>query len=152
MAKIKIKQYNYSNKFKKKIMLFSDIHYYSKKDQPILDRLLKIVKERKPDYICITGDLIEVNPINDEEILLDFLYQLRKQTLVLIVLGNHDLRTFKAKYLFDNLLFKKIKQTGCIILNNNCYKVDGINFLTIFKTTGYCINSYSIGFKQRRFT
>ena len=74
--RIKIKNYTYSNKFNKKILLFSDIHYYSKKDKKVLNKLLKITKKLKPDYICIAGDLIDTNPIYDKEILLDFFSQL----------------------------------------------------------------------------
>ena len=131
MAKIKIKHYTYSNKFNKKIMLLSDIHYYTKKDKYVLDNIIEIVKNNKTDYICITGDLVDANPISDSDILLNFLKELQSKATVLICLGNHDMKNIKTKYNYDEVLWNKIKKTGCHVLDNTSFKDNDVTFLGI---------------------
>ncbi len=138
--KIRIKHYTYSNKFKKKILLFSDIHYYSKKDKKVLDNLLEISKNIKPDYICITGDIIDTNPIFNPEILINFFNDLTNFTKVIICLGNHDVKNQDREYVYDTKLWNQIKKTGCHILDNECYSDGKITFLGITLPFSFYLN------------
>ena len=138
--KIRIKHYTYSNKFKKKILLFSDIHYYSKKDKKVLDNLLEISKNIKPDYICITGDLIDTNPIHNQEVFIDFFNKLASFTTVIIGLGNHDVKNKNREYVYDTKLWNSIKKTGCHVLNNECYNDKEITFLGITLPFSFYLN------------
>ena len=55
----KVEHSFYSSKMKndKKIILLSDLHYYSDMDEKKLLKLAKKIAEERPDYICISGDL-----------------------------------------------------------------------------------------------
>lgn len=128
MKKNKIVPYKIKSKLNKKIVLLTDIHYYSKKDKKILDKIVDDVKSIKPDYICISGDLIETSAIKEEEYLLSFLRQLSIIAITLISLGNHDVRDLKQKqYSYNLKLFEKIEKTGCYLLDNKVYKDEFIN-------------------------
>ena len=54
-----------------KLVILSDVHYYSKKNKKKLDRILNKVKTLNPDFICMPGDTIDQHDIYDEELLLD---------------------------------------------------------------------------------
>ena len=138
--RIKIKNYTYSNKFNKKILLFSDIHYYSKKDKKVLNKLLKITKKLKPDYICIAGDLIDTNPIYDKEILLDFFSQLTDLATVIIGLGNHDIKNLNKEYVYDEKLWNSIKKTKCHVLDNETFNDGNVTFLGITLPFSFYLN------------
>ena len=83
--KIVNKIYNISNKLNKKIVLISDIHYYSKKDVFRLNNIYNNIKKINPNYICITGDTIEKSSVFDLELLIDWLNKLTTICKVFIV-------------------------------------------------------------------
>lgn len=80
---------------KLKVAHISDIHYTKNFSLSLQRNIIRNIKEFIPDYICITGDIVDsINVIDDKEIsknLLIFLEALASISKVFIVLGNHDL-------------------------------------------------------------
>ena len=80
--KIINKKYNISNKLNKKIVLISDIHYYSEKDIKQLNNVLDNIKKLNPSYICISGDLIDYSSVLDFDLLVEWLNKLANITII----------------------------------------------------------------------
>ena len=85
----------YTNKDinKIKIAVISDIHYYQEYKDKIFCRLLKQIKNNKPDYITIVGDILDSSNINDIKRLVNFFKELASIAPTLFVKGNHDEKT-----------------------------------------------------------
>ena len=73
-----------------KIALMSDIHYAPKYKTKILDDLYNQIIENKPDYICITGDILDNALYKKLDPLIKWFEDLAKISPVIIVYGNHD--------------------------------------------------------------
>jgi len=132
--KIINKEYNINNIFNKKIVLISDIHYYSKKDILRLNNIYDNIKKIKPNYICITGDTIEKSSVFDLNLLIEWLKKITNICKVFIVLGNHEfyLNKIKAKDKLDNTFILRLNRIKNLYFLNNTNKiVDGINFIGI---------------------
>ena len=100
----------------------ADIHFSSITTTRFLDKLKDYLLAIKPDYIMITGDLIDspkvVNNKDKIKELVTFLTSLSKEVKVLISLGNHDV-IYNDSYQF----FNKINEINNIyVLNNTSYK------------------------------
>ena len=133
MGRIIKKNYDVEAKLNKKIVILSDIHYYSKKDIKKLNKVLKKLEFIKPNYICIPGDLIDEAKINDKELLLEWLTKLSKICKVIISVGNHELFITKKHIpTFNTGLIEQIKNIDNIIyLDNEIYNDSNINFIGI---------------------
>lgn len=127
------KKYNISNSYNKRIVLVSDIHFFNKKIVPLLYELLDSIKKLKPDYICITGDLVDDKNIKDKCLLIDWIKDLSKICIVLISIGNHELRfNHKIEQDYDHELFDKIDRIKNVyVLDNKIKRVCGINFIGV---------------------
>lgn len=139
--KLKIKNTKISNKFKKKICLIADIHFYYDTNPAIFDLIINNIKRNKPDYICISGDITDRKEIVEDpimNILYSFLNDLGNLAQVYIILGNHDL-TANKDLLIENL--KKIKNINfleeAIIDNDISIHVYNQTKETYQKETGY---------------
>ena len=90
----------------------SDIHF--KKNSFKIRRLLKILDEIHPDYLFITGDLIDRKTSNIEEFRA-FVSELRDKSknLPIMVLGNHEHKNPKIKE-----FLKIIEESGIKVLRN----------------------------------
>ena len=112
----------YSNKVRKKIkvVLLSDIHFSKYFIIDNLESIRNSISKLAPDYICISGDIIdEVNIVHDTKlinVLTNFLTDLANISKVFISLGNHDIRNNK-----DLLYFKDLKTNNLYLLNNSYY-------------------------------
>lgn len=115
----------YSSKIKKdiNIVLIADIHfsrYFNINKFNIVKDKIKLLK---PDYICISGDIIDLYDILEDKHLLDiltsFLVDLTKISKVFIALGNHDINNNK-----DLLYFKDLVKIDNLYLLNNSYYID----------------------------
>lgn len=129
-----IKQhYKLSNDLKKRIVLISDIHYYCKDIIPNLYNLLKEIKATNPDFICITGDLVDDMNITSSNYLVKWLKSLSNIADVLISMGNHEqYYNHELKPDYDKKLFKKINEIDNVyVLDNETYKINNINFIGI---------------------
>lgn len=132
MANIKITNYKINNNLNKKIVLLSDIHYYSRKDLTKLERIYDKVKELNPNYICIAGDFIDEAKVLDEDLFIFFLKKLSKISKVIMSLGNHDvtIRGEEKEYFYNDNIFNKIKHVRNVYLLDNDIKViDNIRFI-----------------------
>jgi len=90
----------------------SDIHF--KKNSFKTEKLLKLLDEIHPDYLFITGDLIDGKTDNLEEFRV-FVSELRNRSknLPIMVLGNHEYKNPKSKE-----FLKIIKESGIKVLRN----------------------------------
>lgn len=132
MGQIKIKKVKfYSNKINNRIVLISDIHYYSKNDRIKLDNILLNIKTLSPDYICILGDICDQTKILDEDILIAWLQELTKIADVVMVYGNHDITLCDSGCSCLNYkLFNRIKKIkNLYLLDNKILKMKGICFI-----------------------
>lgn len=121
-----------------KICVISDIHFSYQVTDAKLNALLDKLRERKPDYIFLPGDLIDSNDMifkkSEEERLLKFLSQLGEISKTLISVGNHDFykkaskeykkRTGEKWEIFENREFvsKVRKLKNIYYLDNAVYK------------------------------
>ena len=124
----KITKYELKTDFDLIIAHFSDIHYANKFDLKKLDEIVSNMSELKPNYICITGDLIDnIGVALDDKmtILIDFLNKLSKISKVIVGLGNHDTRKYKD--LVDNKWYEKLDKK-LILLNNSSYEDEHVYF------------------------
>lgn len=130
--KIINKEYNISSKLNKKIVLISDIHYYNKKDIICLNKVLDNIKSIDPNYICITGDIMDNANIADFDLLIEWLIKLSNITIVFMVLGNHEYYNVNHTYKLNDNYINKIKRINNLyFLNNKNIIMDGINFVGI---------------------
>lgn len=130
--KIVNKKYNLSNKLNKKIVLISDMHYYSKKDIKRLNDVLDNIKKINPDYICISGDILDRANVHDFDLLIKLLKKLSSITKVIMTLGNHEFYFNKRKkvYKLNDEYINKIKKIeNLYFLDNENKIIDNINFI-----------------------
>ena len=73
-----------------KLALISDIHFNDKFKRKIFTKILNEINNNKPDYITITGDILDTSNTSNLDDLKDFLESLSKISTTLVVLGNHD--------------------------------------------------------------
>ena len=132
MANIKITNYEIKSIIDKKIVLISDIHYYSRHDLSKLESIYNKIKTLSPNYICIAGDFIDEAKVLEDDLFVFFLKKLSKIGKVIISLGNHDI-TIKGKektYFYNDELFNKIKRIRNIyLLDNETKVIDDICFI-----------------------
>ena len=130
--RIYVSKYKLNNKINKDIRIvhFSDIHFDLSYNLKRFDMILNKVKLLEPDYICITGDIIDnagiIKNVGGYHILNDFFTNLSSLAKVIISMGNHEM-----KYLgnYDNLAYKEVinsfkSMNNIIVLDNSTY-VDG---------------------------
>lgn len=127
---------------KTRIVLISDIHYHSTFDIRKFKIILDNIKSLRPNYICITGDLIDNSKVfNDElsyKIFIDFIKNLGKITKVIITLGNHEIESKNYKINEHNELIGKYKNIDNVtILNNEIYVENNIKFIGYNPTYEY---------------
>lgn len=139
------KEHNYvveNNKvINKRIVLISDIHYGGDFKKDKISLILDKITDLKPDYIALTGDLIDNTNILEDCIIKKeikkFLKSLTNITKVIMCIGNHDQfilkkRGFKCEYEFisNKKWFEEIKKIpNLILLDNDCYIEDKIKFI-----------------------
>lgn len=132
MGKIKLTKIKVSNsKFNSKVVLISDIHYSKKEDIFKLNKVLEKIQTLKPNYICILGDTLDEAKVLDEDYIINWLVLLSKISKVIMVHGNHDFALYKSHTPYYNeKLFNKIsKIKNLVLLNNEMYEENGINFI-----------------------
>lgn len=127
-----------SNKIKekKKLFLFSDVHF--KDGFPIkkLTQILMQAELAEPDYICIAGDLVDdAKWLGDVYLLSAFLDNLSKIAPIIMGFGNHDLLTRKAGnwvyYVNEDYFEMLLKKPKLHLLDNRGFKDKDIEFTGI---------------------
>lgn len=132
--------YNTNTKKDLTIIHISDIHFNTNTSLSKLNKLTTEIKKNNPDYIMISGDLIDEPKIikNKYKIkeLLQFLSNLSEITKIFISLGNHDI--FSPE---DLKFFNKLNELKNIyILDNDCYKDEFIYISGITLPNNYYYN------------
>lgn len=134
----KTKDYVYIPKTNSKINIIqiSDLHYSDLTTEQELLKILKKINKLNPDYITITGDIIDsVENIKDNNrkiILINFLSVLSSIAPTIISLGNHDyyqLEKNNSIYNYTTSFWEQVKNLPNIyLLNNQTYKNHQIEF------------------------
>ncbi len=124
-----------------KIALLSDIHYSKEITIKFLDELYLELKNGKPNYICIAGDLLDESK-NADNIIFNWLEKLSSLCPLLICIGNHDVlnkKRFKEEYAPNNSFFFKLNQRKNIyVLDNRSIKLNGILFHGYKEKWNFC--------------
>ena len=118
-----------------KIAHISDIHFSHKYNSKRLGMIKNKIKTINPDYICITGDTVDIHDVvydtNYPE-LKQFINDLSEVGKVIISIGNHEYIKMeengfgKTK---DIEWLKKLKTDKIIILDNKIYEENNISFI-----------------------
>ena len=134
--RINEKKYNISNNnIETKIIHISDIHFQIKYDFTKLEKIKTVIKKHHPNYICITGDLIDDSSIIKNAIFKKYIKWLEELSLIsklIISIGNHEYMELKNKKYQQNEnidWLKKIKNDQIIVLDNNIYNSANITFI-----------------------
>lgn len=133
---IKNNNYKISEKCNKKIALLSDIHYSSIFKNKKFDMIINNLMKNKPDYICISGDIIDSNHTLDDKILKENLYnffvRLSDISKVIVTIGNHDIAYLNKKkdiYSYNKEFFNSLNNINNVVfLDNEQYIDDNICF------------------------
>ncbi|WOO87124.1 metallophosphoesterase [Mollicutes bacterium LVI A0039] len=96
------------------------------------EKILNITETSKPDYILLSGDILEASDMSET---LKFVEDLMGISPVIYARGNHedDYNTYQE---FQS----KLKEMGVIVLNSNNYLVDDLNFVGIEDFSGASLN------------
>ena len=118
----------------------SDVHFNIKTKINKLNNLYDYITNIKPDYVMITGDLIDIpsiaNDLEKIEELFAFLTNLGEVTKVIISLGNHDVIMDE-----DYSFFNKVDDIyNVYVLNNSSYHDQLIYVLGITLPVEYYYN------------
>ncbi len=116
------------------IVLIADIHYYSKCDIKHLNKILDNIKKTNPNFICISGDLLDQSKILDEECIVKWLIKLSSISKVIVSIGNHEFYINRnlREYGLNKELFNKIRKINNLyLLDNENVVIDKFNFIGI---------------------
>ena len=134
MNKIEVhKDIIYNSKINQDITLIhlADIHFNKDTDDKKLNLIKEAIHKNNPDYVVISGDIIDEPSITKDKIrikkLLIFLTDIANFTKVIISLGNHDIFRNEDYKFFKNLNDLK----NIYILNNDSY-VDEFIYISGF--------------------
>lgn len=140
---IKNNYYDIQSKYNKKIALFSDIHFNIKYNYQLFLNIINDLKQNKPDYICIPGDIIDNNSVLEKESLKNRLYrfieELSSISKVIISIGNHE-KLYNNGYRdsHDIEFFNKINDIKNVyVLDNENRIFENINFIGFNPSTTY---------------
>lgn len=128
---LKVINYNVRSENELTIAHFSDIHYSYKFKIKVFKEILAKLKNLKPNYICITGDIVDNIEVGANKELMEPLYTFLKElsliAKVIITLGNHDIREYKGKT--DNKWYLSLKKiNNLVFLDNEFYTENDICF------------------------
>ncbi len=133
MSKILKKNYDIKTDcIEKRIVLLADIHYYQAKDIKKLNKVLKTLQKDQFDYICISGDVVDVGYVRNIELFIDWLKELAKLSKVFISLGGHDITSDRKNrsYYYNDELYDKMRSIpNLYLLDNECYVDGDIRFI-----------------------
>ncbi len=118
-----------------KIAHISDIHFSHKYNNKRLEMVVNKIKDINPNYICITGDLIDlydvVNDVNYPD-LKNFINNLSNIGKVIITVGNHEyIKMLDNGFGKTNNIewLKELQTKNIIALDNEIYEENNISFI-----------------------
>lgn len=139
--KVSITNYDIETKdLDKKIVLLTDIHYYSKKSVPKLNMILDTLKKMTFDYVCIAGDFIDVGEVKELSYFIEWLNKLSTLSKVVMSIGGHDIIKSKGKheYYYNEELYSAIKKIDNLyLLDNEVYIDNSIRFIGLTLPVDY---------------
>ena len=123
-----------SKKTNKKIIHISDIHFYKKYPMKKLNEIIDLVKKEDPDFVCITGDIIDkpdVTKLKEIKDYIKFYETVSNISKIIVILGNHDLLDDK-KYIpeYDEFLIHLKQIKNVYLLRGEKQEFDDIAFLS----------------------
>ena len=101
MFKVNYIKVNNNKNINLNIAFLTDIHYSNVFDKVLENNIIEKITLEKPNYIFITGDIIDQASILNTNIIYNlkrFLVNLSKNAKVILVLGGHDLQNTSDKY------------------------------------------------------
>lgn len=139
MFKVNYIKVNNNKNINLNIAFLTDIHYSNVFDKVLENNIIEKITLEKPNYIFITGDIIDQASILNTNIIYNlkrFLVNLSKNAKVILVLGGHDLQNTSDKYdsFSENMdKWKKLleNEKDIYLLDNDCYKEKYINIIGI---------------------
>jgi len=135
--RIEYKKYNITNKknINIKIAHISDIHFAHNYKIKRLEKIKNKLKEIKPHYICITGDLIDIYDVTNDSNFIElknWLKEISKISKLIISIGNHEyIKMTQNGYTKteDIEWLKKLENKNIIVLDNEIYNDEEITFI-----------------------
>lgn len=131
MKNIEIKKNVLTTKLKKEMTFvhISDIHFNIDTKVKKLNDIVNSISDIKPNYIFISGDIVDNKNIVHNKIkikeLVTFLSNLSKIAKIIISLGNHDIISDS-----DLVFFNKLNDINNIYVLNNTYYEDECIYVT----------------------
>lgn len=132
----------YSSKAKKDITIIhlADIHFNIHTKDKKLNLIIEEIHKNNPDYVVITGDIVDNPEITKDKIkikkLLSFLTDIAYFTKLIISLGNHDVLIPEDHKFFKNLNDLK----NIYVLDNDIYLDETIYISGLTLPTNYYYN------------
>lgn len=115
-----------------KIAIISDIHYYPEYKEKIFNKIIKQMKDNHPDYITVTGDILDSSGTTDLCRLENFFKSLASITKTFVVIGNHDEKKghmHKWSNFHNEILINMLKSIDNLyFLNDNSITINNITF------------------------
>ena len=138
-----INSYYYKSDVESSMVVASDIHYHPNVDKEIYKLLVKYVKETKPDFVLMPGDLIEtfnfIENIKEKDFFESIIKSLAEVAPVIIVPGNHEIGNFEISnfsnrdYNYNTKVMKYFESlnrfNNVYFLNNEQTTIKDIMFL-----------------------
>jgi hypothetical protein len=110
------------------ICLLADIHYSKTFDNNLFNKIINDIKQLNPDYVMITGDIVDKAYVIDLPIINNlyiFLSKLGEFSKVIISYGNHDvIGNNEIKYNFKKDFYNKINSIKNVKILKNEYYID----------------------------
>ena len=127
-----------------KIVVISDIHFSYRITNKKLNKILEHIKNEKPDYIFVAGDIVDSLDmiIKEEEKnrLINFIKDIANITKTIMILGNHDIyRSVKNKNLVEheNYYNDLANIKNATLLRDNYYEDKNILVYGLFQKYEY---------------
>lgn len=135
--RIQYKKYSINNKknINIKLIHISDIHFAHKYNNKRLEMVKEKIQQIKPNYICITGDTIDLYDVVEDTNypdLTNFINDLSKIGKVIISIGNHEyIKMIDNGFGKTNNIewLKQLRTERIIILDNEIYEENNISFI-----------------------
>ncbi|MBP3920321.1 MAG: metallophosphoesterase [Bacilli bacterium] len=118
-----------------KIVHISDIHFSNKYKIKRLEIIKNKIKKINPNYICITGDLIDTYDVTKKDnfkYFINWIKEISQIARLIIIQGNHEYikkSTGKLEMITNIKWLKNLENDNIKILDNEIYTENNISFI-----------------------